>query len=248
MSRPSLRPLAALATLAVAALPFAAVACHRTNDGDAITTVHDPKGTTDPTVADAGASSAVTPPKKKGPEPQNHRAVAQTCPQGPTPGDVAPAPSASSGTGASAARARAPAAFGDAECAKDADCKEGKNGRCAMTGGGRMQPRPGCVYDKCFADADCGAKSACVCGTTGVGNYCRPGNCATDADCGNSYCSPSYGLSCGPYGGYHGNYCHTSDDECTNDDDCAGKGNESGYCAWHPEASRWKCGHNHCVG
>jgi hypothetical protein len=236
-TRRRLRPLAALVVFALAALPLAGVGCHRTSDGDAITPPSDPKSPKDPTKDAAG-------PAKKGKEPASHRALAVACAPGPTKGDVTPPPAPSASAGAAKV---APPPAPD-ECSKDADCKEGKNGRCAMTGGGRMRPRPGCVYDKCFADADCGAKSECVCGSTGVGNHCRPGTCATDADCGSSYCSPSYGTSCGPYGGYHGNYCHTADDECTSDDDCPLKGSERGYCAWYPEASRWKCGYNHCVG
>lgn len=232
MARPA--ALFPITLAALAALPLALVACHRTSDGDAITTTNDP---TKP-------PKTPKPPKKHGPEPTRHRPEAVACASGPTRGDVAPAPS-----GSSSAAPGTKIAGPGAECSSDAECTKGKNGRCAMTGGGRMAPRPGCVYDQCFGDGECGAKSACVCGGgPGAGNYCRQGNCATDADCGGSYCSPSYGLSCGPYGGIHGNYCHTEDDDCTNDDDCPKKGGEHGYCAWHPDAGRWKCGYNHCVG
>jgi hypothetical protein len=234
MPRPVLRALAALVPIAIAALPL--VACHRTSDGDAITSTNDPTKSPPKT-------PTPTPAKPKGPEPKDHRVAAVACAAGPTKGNVVPAPS-----GSASAPPGTTAAGPDAACTKDSDCKEGKNGRCAMTGGGRRRPQPGCVYDTCFNDAECGAKSECVCGSTGVGNHCRPGNCATDGDCGGAYCSPSYGLSCGPFGGIHGNFCHTSDDECTSDEDCPLKGSERGYCAWHPDAGRWKCGYNHCVG
>jgi hypothetical protein len=216
--------------LALVATPFVFAACHRTSDGESITSTNE---TNKPTKKPA---------KRRGKEPTNHRATAMACPAGPTKGDVAPAASGS---------AAAPFGHaGPAKCKSDAECTEGKNGRCAMTGGGRLPPHADCVYDQCFADADCGAKSECVCGgSPGRGNVCMQGNCATDADCGDGYCSPSYGLSCGPYTGYVGNYCHTADDECTNDDECKKGGkSEYGYCAWYPELGHWKCGYGFCVG
>jgi hypothetical protein len=110
-----------------------------------------------------------------------------------------------------------------------------------------MPPHAGCVYDACGADADCGAKSECKCSSApGNGNTCVAGNCATDDDCGESYCSPSFGTSCGAYFGYVGNYCHTSKDACASDAECTAQ--PGGYCAWHPEIGHWKCGYGHCVG
>lgn len=195
----------------------------------------------DPT---SGASSAQPAPpsaaaakKRSGPIPERHRAEAIACSTETVHGDVEPRPGIA-----------APHDAGGGDCKKDADCTAGKNGRCAMSGGGRMRPVPRCIYDACFADADCGSKSECKCGgAPGRGNACIAGNCATDDDCGDGYCSPSYGTSCGAYGGYVGNYCHGRADECTNDAECT-KSGDSGYCAWSPEVGHWKCGYSHCVG
>jgi hypothetical protein len=137
----------------------------------------------------------------------------------------------------------------EGKCKSDAECTAGKNGRCSMVGGGRMPPYPACVYDACYVDADCGAKHACDCGgSPGDGHRCEQGNCAVDADCGKSgegFCSPSLG-SCGNYGGTIGNFCHTSKDDCMNDDECTDK--PGGYCAYSQEAQKWQCSYGHCVG
>jgi hypothetical protein len=134
-----------------------------------------------------------------------------------------------------------------ADCKADGDCTQGKNGRCAMTGGGRMRPAPRCVYDACVVDSDCGAKSACDCGTAvNDGHACMEGNCAVDADCGEGgFCSPSMG-SCGNYRGVVGNFCHTAKDECVNDGDCSSE--PGAYCAWKEEVGHWQCSTSQCMG
>jgi hypothetical protein len=178
--------------------------------------------------------------KKHGKVPKQHRESAPGCSTAKVAGDV-DVPDAGSRYGGTQ----------EGSCKKDSDCTQGKNGRCAFTGGGRMAPRPACVYDACFSDADCGGKVECACfGSPGAGNYCMGGNCATDDDCGKSYCSPSFGTSCGAYGGVVGNFCHTDDDECTNDDECRGESTEkqNGFCAFIPEAKKWKCSYAFCVG
>jgi hypothetical protein len=219
------------ASVVVAALS-ALAACTRTSDGEAITK---PKDTEKP-APDAmveGPKAA----KKKGVVPERHREAAVACSTDKVKGDAEPR---AADAGAKPSWGRTP------ECAKDADCTAGKNGRCSIAGGGRMPPYAQCIYDGCYADADCGKKSACICGSGAAsGHYCMSGNCATDADCGASYCSPSLG-SCGGYGGYVGNYCHGADDECTNDADCKSK--DGGYCAWSEEVNHWRCSYNHCVG
>lgn len=135
----------------------------------------------------------------------------------------------------------------EGKCNTDADCTAGKNGRCSMVGGGRLPPYASCVYDGCYVDADCGTKRACHCGgAPSSGHFCEQGNCAVDADCGvNGYCSPSLG-GCGNYGGVVGNFCHTSNDDCMNDDECMDK--PGGYCAYSQEAQKWQCSYGHCVG
>lgn len=222
--------------LMVGALCFAA--CHRTvvepaephgpgTDGAPVVPVPPPAPSSSPT-ASVGKKVAV-----------NHRATATPCSTDKVAGDV---------------QTRAPELMpkGSAApaCQKDSDCtdeKSGKNGRCAMTGGGRLPPRPSCVYDACAIDSDCGPKSACACGgAANDGHSCVAGNCATDADCGtDGFCSPSLG-GCGNYGGTIGNYCHTPTDECTNNDECMAQ--PGGYCAWKDEVGHWQCSYGHCVG
>ncbi len=132
-------------------------------------------------------------------------------------------------------------------CTANADCKAQKNGRCNTTGH--------CAYDSCYHDADCGKGGVCVCTEEGTRGYaCVMGGCSVDGDCttgrANGYCSPTYGLTCGPFTGTIGWYCHTKDDDCVDDGDCkprTGKG-ARGYCAWSPEAEKWVCGYGQCVG
>ncbi len=139
------------------------------------------------------------------------------------------------------------------DCKTDADCKKGKNGRCQILGA-RYRANQ-CTYDECFTDADCG-KGVCNCQhdatDQGEGHFCSPGNCRVDADCKGGYCSPSYPLCTlsGPAlpTGY---FCHSSKDECTNDDDCKpsikkGYGPIGTRCAWSPESARWQCSSEEC--
>lgn len=128
-----------------------------------------------------------------------------------------------------------------ASCSKDADCKDGKNGRCGPNG-----RRWGCSYDECRTDAECENKGVCECRTTDkAANKCKAGNCRTDADCKGTYCSPSLG-SCGHMFGTVGFFCHTPKDECNDDDDCPGKIPDS--CRYIPEAGAFKCSHGECKG
>jgi hypothetical protein len=133
-------------------------------------------------------------------------------------------------------------------CTSDSQCTSGKNGRCMQSG----DLGPTCTYDQCFTDSQCGKEGVCECGTPAddegrYPNTCLDGNCQVDADCGDGgYCSPSYDTSCGPFSGYVGYYCHTSKDECTNDDECTEGG--AGYCAWQPTKSLWTCFYQVCAG
>ncbi len=136
-----------------------------------------------------------------------------------------------------------------ADCMTDADCTTGENGRC--NGNGHDGWR--CTYDACFEDSDCGATSACECEGSfrSDANSCLPANCRTDADCATGFCSPTLG-SCGDYTGTVGWYCHTCEDECVDDDDCA-TGRDAGifgrpYCAFDPTRGRWACQSSHCAG
>lgn len=129
----------------------------------------------------------------------------------------------------------------DRDCAADADCTGGVNGRCV---GGGHEIRH-CSYDRCFADADCGDGHVCQC--DGEGNYCVSANCRTDADCGGRGCSPTQGESCGNMGGVAGYYCHTDRDQCSSDEACR-KDDQQGLCVFETAAGRWSCNYSFCVG
>ena len=139
-----------------------------------------------------------------------------------------------------------PTAMGD--CTTDADCAAGINGRC-INGRGYFF----CSYDTCFADSEC-TGGPCLCrgegGGVGTGgaNRCAGGNCRTDGDCGaGGWCSPTLG-TCGDYGGVVGYYCHTCDDECTDDSECASPTMGPGYCAYEPTVAHWMCQYSQCAG
>jgi hypothetical protein len=166
--------------------------------------------------------------------PTNHREVGASCSPTRPPGIT------DAGTPADAGPVDA-GGFPQSQCAVDADCTKGKNGRC-MSGG--HLPGNVCTYDACTVDADCPSGSACFCDSTG--NRCLASNCTTDATCNGLGCSPTYGTSCGPFSGYQGVYCHTSSDTCVNDKDCTAQG--PGYCAFDPKVGSWACAYTMCAG
>ena len=147
-------------------------------------------------------------------EPKKHRPQAEPC-------DHERSPSADSG---------------GAGCL-DSVCTDGVNGRCGVVGF-----RSGmCTYDECFADAEC--QGGCVCAASATdNNRCFGGNCRTDSDCGAAgYCSPSSGTCSNLEPTYH--YCHTCEDECVDDTDCA-----AGRCQYAPTIGHWMCVNSQCVG
>jgi hypothetical protein len=125
-------------------------------------------------------------------------------------------------------------------CHSDSDCTAGTNGRCNNGHGGPA----GCLcnYDTCSVDTDCPSSQTCACHgsayTDGDGNVCVPGNCRVDADCGaQGYCSPSVSVtSCGLLAGY---YCHTAEDVCVIDADCASQ--PGAMCMYSTTESQWEC-------
>lgn len=131
---------------------------------------------------------------------------------------------------------------GGPNCSSDAQCVDaGVNGRCVTNNGGAAFCY--CTSDSCADDGACPTGQTCACHgspyTGGVGNHCVPGNCRVDADCGvGGWCSPTYTTSgCGSVGGY---YCHTPQDQCVNDSDCADAG--SFYvCAFETNIGYWSC-------
>jgi hypothetical protein len=124
-------------------------------------------------------------------------------------------------------------------CTSDSDCTQGVNGRCD-----RSAPIPvagcGCTYDSCTGDSDCPSNQTCAChGSADVygGNYCIPGNCRIDLDCG-------VDGSCSPSGDFYaeGYYCHTPQDTCVNDVDCACPSlPDVPVCAYSGDAGQWQC-------
>jgi hypothetical protein len=160
--------------------------------------------------------------------PAKHRAAGEVCDHQRPPGDEC-----------------AGDCYEGAECTDDADCGAGENGRCESFRGSRQ-----CTVDECFSDGDCAPGTLCGCESAfwSDANTCMPGNCRTDADCGSrGFCSPSFG-DCGAYSGVVGYYCHTAQDECTNDEDCIDPSAGAGYCMYGPVAGRWVCGYGQCVG
>ena len=140
-------------------------------------------------------------------------------------------------------RAAAPAgncSFGGGgfDCSQDSDCTAGVNGRCNMNNGGAVFCR--CTYDVCMRDTDCPAGQACGCHGAAFNtdsNACVPGNCRVDSDCGaGGFCSPTIG-GCGSLAGY---YCHTANDTCSDDTDCAATG-AIRACQYSMTSSRWEC-------
>lgn len=167
--------------------------------------------------------------------PRQHRATRETCP--------AERPSST---------CEGPMSGPPSTCRVDGDCAMGTNGRCV----GNPHDGCRCNYDQCRDDGTCTAGGPCACrlanrGASGA-NICLPGNCQVDADCGaNGFCSPTYG-SCGDYGGVVGYRCHTPQDECIDDEDCAtqdaGFLGQRPYCMFTPEVGRWRCSNSACAG
>lgn len=196
----------------------ASLACQKGGEGPAIEKTKDEQKKKDP---------KPDKPDPKPSEPKRHRAASEPCARETKSTTFGP-------------RAITPPG---PPCKVNANCTEAKNGRCSASGT--------CTYDGCYVDADCrvdGKGGVCVCSEEGKSGYsCLHGDCSTDADCGNDYCSPTYGMSCGPFTGTIGWYCHTPKDKCRDDDDCH-KDKEQGYCAFNQELGYWSCGYGHCVG
>ena len=133
----------------------------------------------------------------------------------------------------------------DLPCRLDSDCTEGDNGRCQ-----EFRFGPECTYDGCFEDNVCEG-TVCLCGEGSSPNRCLSrGECQTDANCGpGGFCSPSFG-DCGSYSGVVGFYCHTPEDTCTNDSECAADPTFSdwAYCAFNPAVGAWMCSEAECDG
>jgi hypothetical protein len=173
--------------------------------------------------------------------PVSHRA-STTCPAHPASTSTAPACTA------------VPADSGlHGQCATDNDCVSGINGRCICQypPDDAGAPYPRCAYDQCGSDNDCSGQ-VCGCGVvedTGdasatqalfVQYACVPGQCHADSDCGDGgYCSPSLSL-CGFVAEFA---CHTAQDECVNNSDCAAEPLDGGVaaCVYKDGLGYWTC-------
>lgn len=186
-------------------------------------------GTTSGSSGTTSGSSGTTSSGGGGRVPEKHRAVATAC----TGERTNPEPTGATG----------------GECAKHADCTQGRNGRCLFGRGGPM-----CTYDQCVNDGEC-QTGVCSCdsGTGGTDVCLHMSGCKIDADCGaGGFCSPSQG-DCGNYSGVVGYFCHQANDECVDDKDCDGPGNPAGgvgngSCRYNKMVGHWRCETSQCAG
>ncbi len=166
--------------------------------------------------------------------PKVHRAVATTCPSTRAAGDQNENWETPGDTSL---------------CQKDSDCASGANGRCQLQWDATRNHRYACTYDECFADDACRG-GVCLCRVPGsvAANRCVGGNCRIDSDCPGQYCSPSYLLGCGGMV-WISYYCHTPEDECIDDSDCAEDGSSRGqpYCEYNPAVAHWVCSWGSCL-
>lgn len=185
--------------------------------------------------------------------PQQHRSVSDSCPA--ERGSIGPVDATQCADTSGMA------------CKSDADCTAGRNGRCLMNGGRCLTY---CSYDDCLADTDCPEMQPCFCRSghaDTVKNYCLSGsNCRTDTDCREcGFCSLSVvradleclrgdtldggrsETSCRCASLVSSAYrCHTSNDECADDNECGDGSTYPGlagtYCAYTEGTMRWECG------
>jgi hypothetical protein len=125
-------------------------------------------------------------------------------------------------------------------CTVDADCAEGRDGRCRTVYLGHGQHKNACTYDACGSDADCsGANDLCVCGASQTArNVCRPANCHGDADCAGGTCKTT---PPGPSDDIYvpaGPFCTSAKDACKDDASCGGGGK---VCAYDRGQKLWAC-------
>lgn len=142
-------------------------------------------------------------------------------------------------------------ATSDYGCKSDADCKEGRDGRCVsnttgvygsatpfvrsplLAGPPPPPPKTVCTYDRCMANSECGAKARCACGDGTGRNSCVPLDaCRIDGDCGkDSLCT------CGTNGA--ANTCIFAN--CRTDADCDGRGCGQGHSGAYCHTSNDAC-------
>lgn len=132
-------------------------------------------------------------------------------------------------------------------CSIDADCKDGREGRCAFA-----DARKSCTYHACVSDTDCGAGTeVCGCGLgTGKRNVClKNSKCRTNTDCpASQFCALSAlpGIPIGDgdvtfNGQAWGYFCTTSNDVCRSASDCRADPHDRS-CTFSTRLGRWACG------
>jgi hypothetical protein len=199
-------------------------------------------GTNTPTDGSGAFSDAGKPDARMGP-PLSHRLQSTVC-------DTPDSSIVTSDATVSQDAGRYPtnADGGELSCNEDSECPACSNGqmdRCLGPLGGV------CTCDLCNTDENCGATGVCSCNgqsfgfsRSNVGNICVPSNCRVDVDCGpGGFCSPTVDFSCGSFYGLAGYYCHTANDQCTNDSDCT-----QGDCRYSPQTGYWVCATGACAG
>ncbi len=146
------------------------------------------------------------------------------------------------------------AGAGNFTCRTNEECTAHPGGRCLWNSGACGEPcipqvqSSACAYDTCTTDTDCPAASACLCGAGGMStNQCSPiGTCRVDADCATGLCSPAKDPCTHALTGF---FCHSKQDECANDDDCADvTGVAKPICVVDAGAKAWTCARNQCGG
>jgi hypothetical protein len=128
------------------------------------------------------------------------------------------------------ARVLAKPSVGKMECARDADCREKRFGRCEYGTSMGHQIGTRCTYG-CTRDEECAKGWLCVCGEPA--GQCQRAHCSVDSDCGD-------GLLCASFGQRDtekGFACQTPADECGGDNDCA-----RSYQCLLAEGGRRTCG------
>lgn len=184
--------------------------------------------------------------------PAVHRAAPDAC----SAGRPAFMPGSPNDAGSCAA---ACACSSDSQCTAPAPLANGRCGHAPLSSQFACEALTctGCSYDECFSDSDCSATGAlglgiCSCRETATHkadsvaqanpNFCAYGNnCRVDADCASTgfpFCSPSPSPTCQNFA--QGFFCHTTDDECSDDSDCMSGGIQA-VCAWEPSKGHWAC-------
>ncbi|WAS90367.1 ferritin-like domain-containing protein [Nannocystis punicea] len=131
--------------------------------------------------------------------------------------------------------------LGEPLCRVDADCEDGKYGRCIVNDIGFG---PGCVCDySCRTDADCGSDEACICDHAFPDDHsrCVPALCRSDDDCPDGGCAfSSWYDGCSLVSFLA---CRGPQDTCQCDSDC----DPDQTCAYDPDLGHWHCQYASCA-